>query len=280
LGFLLVACASHALRAGDRLHSPERKSFDAFPEALAPCGLMNVRKLLLGMILPPPVPTEHRLYTMNIPTIAWKSRPNERLMNLATRVATRAQGLRLDSLAERAGDTVNQWPGEHYRLLAALVAELGAQHVVEIGTFQGVASLAMFSQLSDSGRLTTFDVIPWAQIQPTVLRATDFANGRLKQEIADLQDFATLEKYREVFQRADFIFVDAAKDGVMEQRFIENFRRLGLPQGPLVMFDDIREWKMLRIWNDITEPKLDVTSFGHWTGTGWVDWPQRADRQG
>ncbi len=24
---------------------------------------------------------------------------------------------------------------------------------------------------------------------------------------------------------------------------------------------------------EITEPKLDLTSFGHWTGTGWVDWP-------
>ena len=89
---------------------------------------------------------------------------------------------------------------------------------------------------------------------------------------------ANMERYREIFQAADFIFVDAAKDGVMEQRFLDNFRKLGLPKGPLVMFDDIREWKMLRIWNDIAEPKLDITSFGHWTGSGWVDWPATSAR--
>lgn len=237
---------------------------------------MNIRKLLLGMILPPPVSAEHRLYSMTIPPTAWKSGPNDRLISLATRAAARAQTLKLNALAERAGDTVNQWPGEHYRLVAALVGELGAKNGVEIGTFQGTASLAMLSQIPAGGRMTTFDVIPWPKIQPTVLRETDFADGRLKQEISDLQDFANMEKHREVFQAADFIFVDAAKDGVMEQRFLDNFRRLGLPKGPIVMFDDIREWKMLRIWNDITEPKLDVTSFGHWTGTGWIDWPKEA----
>ncbi len=237
---------------------------------------MNIRKALLNVVLPPPVDTAHTLYSMTIPPDAWKSRPSARLVSLAIRTAERAQNLLLAELATRSGSAVNDWPGEHYRLVAALVAELGAKRVVEIGTYLGTASLAMLSQLPADGRLTTFDVVPWRDIQPRVLREEDFAGGRLKQEIADLQDFATMEKFREVFQSADFIFVDAAKDGVMEQRFIENFRRLGLPKGPVVMFDDIREWKMLRIWNDITEPKLDVTSFGHWTGTGWVDWPSGA----
>lgn len=234
---------------------------------------MNIRKLLLGLILPPPFPIQHRLYSMVVPPDVWKSRPSDRLVELALRVVARARTLRLDELATRLQQDVNAWPGEHYRLVAALVAELGARRVVEIGTYQGTASLAMLAQLPADGRITTFDVIPWPQIQPTVLRESDFSSGRLQQEIVDLQVFANLERHRATFQEADFIFVDAAKDGVMEQRFIENFRRLGLPRGPIVMFDDIREWKMLKIWNDITEAKLDLTSFGHWTGTGWVDWP-------
>jgi predicted O-methyltransferase YrrM len=239
---------------------------------------VNIRKALLNLVLPPPVDTAHRLYSMTIPPDAWKSHPSDRLVSLAIRTAARAQSLRLSELASRIGEGINAWPGEHYRLVAALVAELGAKRVVEIGTYQGIASLAMLSELPADGRLTTFDVVPWRDIQPRVMREGDFTDGRLKQEIADLQDFAVMEKFREVFQSADFIFVDAAKDGVMEQRFIENFRRLGLPKGPVVMFDDIREWKMLRIWNDITEPKLDITSFGHWTGSGWVDWPSGAAR--
>lgn len=259
-----------------KLFAGVEKDFDAWRRGLPPCFEMNVRKLLLGMILPPPVTTNHRLYTMTIPPDVWKSRPSERLISLAVRTAARAQTLQLTELQSRAGAVVNEWPGEHYRLLAALVAELGAKRVVEIGTFMGTSALAMLSQLPADGQLTTFDVVPWRNIPGAAFRESDFTDGRLRQEIADLQDFATMEKYCDVFQQADFIFVDAAKDGVMEQRFIENFRRLGLPKGPVVMFDDIREWKMLRIWNDITEPKLDLTTFGHWTGTGWVDWPAKA----
>ena len=253
-------------------HAKEN-AFDARAVALASSEPVNIRKMLLGLVLPPPIPIAHRLYSMVVPPDAWKSKPNDRLVDLATRVIARARHIDLSALAQRATPQVNVWPGEHYRLVAALVAELGAKRIVEIGTYQGTAALAMMSQLPAAGRMTTFDVIPWPQIQPPILRESDFADGRLKQEITDLQQFENMERYREIFQSADFIFVDAAKDGVMEQRFLDNFRKLGLPKGPLMMFDDIREWKMLRIWNDITEPKLDITSFGHWTGSGWIDWP-------
>ena len=39
-----------------------------------------------------------------------------------------------------------------------------------------------------------------------------------------------------------------------------------------IVFDDIRLWNMLRIWHGIRRPKLDMVSFGHWSGTGWFDW--------
>ena len=38
----------------------------------------------------------------------------------------------------------------------------------------------------------------------------------------------------------------------------------------LILLDDIRLWKMLKIWREISMPKLDLTSFGHWSGTGIV----------
>jgi len=39
-----------------------------------------------------------------------------------------------------------------------------------------------------------------------------------------------------------------------------------------VIFDDIRDLNMLQFWRDIAPPKLDLSSFGHWTGTGLVRW--------
>jgi len=66
--------------------------------------------------------------------------------------------------------------------------------------------------------------------------------------------------------------VDAPKDGIFELKFLENLSTILLPPNALVVFDDIRLWNMLKIWREIKRPKLDLTSFGHWTGTGLVDW--------
>jgi hypothetical protein len=66
--------------------------------------------------------------------------------------------------------------------------------------------------------------------------------------------------------------VDAAKDGKLERRLLDQFESVGLKRGALVVFDDIRLWNMLEIWRTIARPKLDVTSIGHWSGTGMVDW--------
>jgi hypothetical protein len=41
------------------------------------------------------------------------------------------------------------------------------------------------------------------------------------------------------------------------------------------MFDDIHLWNTLGTWRRISRPKLGLTSFGHWSGTGLVDWNAR-----
>jgi hypothetical protein len=77
---------------------------------------------------------------------------------------------------------------------------------------------------------------------------------------------------RDTLLAADLIFVDAAKDGHMEREFIELFKRTPFKNPPIVIFDDIRFPEMCLIWRDIEKPKLDISSFGHWSGTGMVDW--------
>jgi hypothetical protein len=37
------------------------------------------------------------------------------------------------------------------------------------------------------------------------------------------------------------------------------------------MFDDTRLPSMLKFWRELDYPKLDFTSFGHWSGTGLVE---------
>jgi hypothetical protein len=37
---------------------------------------------------------------------------------------------------------------------------------------------------------------------------------------------------------------------------------------PILLIDGIRRWNMLRTWRMLPYPKFDLTSFGHWAGTG------------
>lgn len=199
--------------------------------------------------------------------------PSERLIEVSLQAITRARSADLGLLVERSGnDLLQMWPGEHYRLLAGLVAVLSPKTVVEIGTATGVSALAMKSSLPQEGKITTFDLLSWRDHPNAVLRAEDFADGRLEQSTDDLSAPAGWRANADLLQRADLIFIDAKHDGHQEREFLRGFEEVGLSNHPIVMFDDIRVWGMLGFWRELERPKLDLTSFGHWSGTGIVDY--------
>lgn len=166
----------------------------------------------------------------------------------------------------------NIWPGEHYKLLAGFMASLQPRKVIEIGTYQGMGSLALLSQLPQSSQLITLDIIPWQEIDSALLRDSDFKDGRLKQVIGDLSDKSFFDKFAPEFADCDFIFVDAPKDIVFEQTLLRLMENIRVHPKLLLVFDDIRLWNMLSIWREIKRPKFYLTSFGHWSGTGVIDW--------
>ncbi len=237
---------------------------------------MNIKSRLTHAIMPPPVAVRHAEYSMLLSADDEPMRPTERLLDVALSAVQHARKVDVSSLAARVPTGINYaevWPGEHYKLLAGLVKALKAKSVVEIGTATGLSALTLLLELPAGGKVTTFDVVRWPNyVDGTVLNERDFSDGRLVQVIDDLQQPSVVERHRELLENADFIFIDAAKDGVMEQRFIDNLKPLRFKNSPIVMFDDIRVWNMLAIWRHLDRPKLDLTSFGHWSGTGLVDW--------
>jgi len=199
--------------------------------------------------------------------------PNDALLDLIAPLAARARATTLPLLRERqAPSFVHVWPGEHYRLLAALVQETQPRTILEIGTCQGLSALAMLPLLRPDASLTTFDLLAWDRFPGTLLRQDDFGDSRFRQIVDDLSDIAAAERHAPLLQRADLLFVDAAKDGHLEQTLLDNFARVGLKTGALVVMDDIRFWNMLAIWRRIKRPKLDVMTLGHYSGTGLVWW--------
>lgn len=199
-------------------------------------------------------------------------RPTPELIRLALEASSAADTIDLAEVAGRCrpqeAQWVRLWPGEHYRLLAGLVRSVQPTTVVEIGTFQGLGSLALLDQLPANAQVVTFDVIPWEEIEHSALKPSDFEDGRLHQELGDLSDPQVFEKHRELLERADMVFVDAPKDGVFEPAFLDLAVPLWRGSRRLVVFDDVRLMPMVQLWRDLPFPKLDITSFGHWSGTG------------
>lgn len=202
---------------------------------------------------------------------------DDALIGLALRAADRAQQLDLASIAQRAqrpDETrwVNQWPGEHYRFLAALVEVLEPRSIVEIGTYTGLSSLAMLSTMPPDARLATFDIIPWDAIDRSSLRADDFGD-RFAQHLGDLSDPSTFALHRELLTTADLIFIDGPKDRKFEPALLSMLLPVLTGSTAVLVLDDIRVMEMVAVWDAIKAPKFDATSLAHWSGTGLVRLP-------
>ena len=198
-------------------------------------------------------------------------RPDTALMRTALdaiREATSVDLSHLHARSDEAARWLSVFPGEHYHLLTGLMRSRRPDVVVEVGTFTGLSALAMLEGLPQASRLVSFDVVPWDRLAGPALRAEDFDGTRLTQVLADLSDPDSFREHAALLASADVLFVDGPKDG----RFEPAFWRLlaGLPRTTpgLVLFDDIRVWSMLDFWRRIDKPKIDLTSFGHWSGTG------------
>ena len=236
-------------------------------------GLTNYLKhKALRWALPLPFESRHHAYS----TISYvEGNPTDRLLDLGMTAIDEARKIDLKWLSERMKvepHLAGIWPGQHYRLLAALVKTAKPAKIVEIGTFSGVSALAMKAFMPAASELVTIDIIPWNQVEETALKETDFTDVRFRQVIGDLSEKNFFASFSETLEACDFLFVDGPKNIAFEESFLRRLSQLKLIKNPLVLFDDIKLWNMLRIWNEISRPKLDLTSFGHYTGTGIVDW--------
>jgi predicted O-methyltransferase YrrM len=199
--------------------------------------------------------------------------PSERLLDLSIKSIELARRIDLSDIVD-IGDQakfVNVWPGQHYRLLAAMVDVLKPTTVIEVGTYTGLSALSLLKHLRPSSRLITYDLFAWNSFSNTVINRHHFSNNMLEQRIGDLSEDDYWLSQKDVFEKADFIFIDGPKDGVFEYKLMKRITELRLSRKPIVFLDDIRLIEMLDLWRGISMPKLDLSSFGHFCGSGLVD---------
>lgn len=201
--------------------------------------------------------------------------PTQRLLDISIQALSEARTIDLSGISRRLNidsPFLNVWPGEHYKLLAGLMRVLKPEKVIEVGTFAGLSALSMLAGLPPKSTVTTIDIVPWSEIDSTVLLSSDFEDGRFRQVLGDLSNRTFFDTFKSELSECDFLFIDAPKDIVFESTLLMFLETISLKKDLIVVFDDIRQWNMLSIWWDIKRPKLDLTSFGHWSGTGIIDW--------
>ena len=169
----------------------------------------------------------------------------------------------------------NAFPGDHYRILAGLIFNLdrsnGPLTLVDIGTHYGTSARVMLDFSPDEDKVVTFDITPWQKYETTYLTEKDF-EGRLTQHLEDLKDTAVFSKYKKLLANADFIMCDGPKDGIFGRTVYSLLSTLNYPVKPRWLFlDDIRFHSEMASWRAIDSPKVDLTSFGHFSGTGLVN---------
>lgn len=229
----------------------------------------------LGKAVPIEINAADKRYSALFSMDKQPGKASNNLISLALSSITEAINLDLNDIATRIkkGSTnyIDIYPGEHYKFLAAIVKKLSPSVVIELGTHLGYSALCMKKFLPPGGSIFTFDVVPWNKFDDTILKESDFDNS-LFQFTDDLTIAENIEKHRSLLEKADIIFLDALKDGKQEYLFLKNLSTIDFKKKCYFIFDDIRLWNMLDIWYNMDKPKLDLTSFGHWSGTGLVEW--------
>lgn len=185
-------------------------------------------------------------------------RPSAFLLSLAFEAIEDAFAAHVHSIpTTEYNGFINIYPGEHYRLLRSMMRIIRPDNVFEIGTGEGFSAMAM-TEGDPSATITTVDVLP----------PRKFNTSNIHSMVVRLGDPPPAT----YLEAADFIFIDGPKDGEYEPMLLGALKSLTLKPWVIIMLDDIRLANMVQLWKDIDRPKLDLTSFGHWSGTGLIDW--------
>src|SRR5688572_7030935 len=182
----------------------------------------------LSWSLPKPFACRHQEYSTISSLDDDASRPNERLLDIALEAIAQARKVDLSWISKRMAAPPyypEVWPGEHYKLLAGLVATLKPKRVVEVGTFRGLSALAFRNSLSPGSEIITVDIVPWNEIQDTAFHPSDFEGTQLRQVLGDLSQPAFFQSFAETLAGCMLLFIDGPKNVIFEEALLRQLAR-------------------------------------------------------
>lgn len=139
---------------------------------------------------------------------------------------------------------------EHYRLLIYISNLFENKTLFDIGTNACRSAVALSHNVFN--KVKSFDIIQILPTNPNIINVEFILGDSMKD--SDLQN-------------CPFIFLDVDHDGSYENIVYKHLKEINWKG--FLMLDDINlNDPMKEFWNNITEEKYDLTSKGHWSGTG------------
>lgn len=184
-------------------------------------------------------------------------------ISLASSDGPNDQGMQYDSEGDRIFWLT--WPGEHYWFLTNLCTIIKPKLVVEVGTYMGYSAIAL---ASNSEQVVTYDIEPVSTYSQTMGNFfSSFHN--VEQRIGNLLSTEYFESQSQTISSADLIFLDGPKDGHFEYSVLPKILAVA-KIGAIIILDDVRFKNMTELWESVIYPKMDIGSFAHSTGTGFI----------
>jgi len=155
---------------------------------------------------------------------------------------------------------------EPYRLLVYLSSLFNNSILIDLGTSNGGSAIALSA--NNQNQIISFDVNDRCE--------TSFLQNENKfEKMPSLKnvDFIVTQdftKYLSIFLNAPFIYLDIAHDGIWENIVLELLIKNNY-KGIMLMDDIFQFPEMKKIWDNLMFNKVDLTKYGHWSGTGLID---------
>ena len=142
---------------------------------------------------------------------------------------------------------------EPYQLLAYMSQQYTDSIILDIGSFYGNSALALSH--NDNNKVISYDIIDHGQ--------TGIKKDNIEWKVIDFRNDDSIDYSKVVAISLD---VDP-HDGVKEPEMINFLKEKGW-SGPIILDDINLSSNMKEFWESLEDYKLDITSYGHMTGTG------------
>ena len=144
---------------------------------------------------------------------------------------------------------------EHYRLLTYISSLYDNINILDIGTLKGCSALALST--NKTNKVFSFNLDNQLDLNDA------------PENIEFIIDNVINGNYDNLILNSPIILLDTFHDGTFEQEFLDYLLSINY-KGNLLLDDIHLNNEMNYFWNNIKLSKIDITHFGHSTGTGVV----------